>query len=180
MIIMPTRTELPQDILAGIVWRDVFRPGTILYYGMTVIRSSRHGLCWCSLPVHVPGWCCFARFLRLYSFLHSLQIRPWILKSDCPVVPHACLCGQSLPNTYLVGSKGGQLLDCWVSSCDSGGRLVRGTVWIVLGPAGACARGSNQGASGKNRERLVLSALSSTQRVMFARLLLSRTIRPVK
>ena len=32
----------------------------------------------------------------------------------------------------------------------------------------------------KKRDRFVLSALSSTQRVMLARLLLSRTIRPVK
>jgi len=41
-------------------------------------------------------------------------------------------------------------------------------------------RSWNHGASEKKRERLVLSALSSTQRVILARLLLSRTIRPVR
>jgi len=59
------------------------------------------------------------------------------------------------------------------------------TLWPIFQPvvlASFVTGGNtwNHGASEKKRDRLVLSALSSTQRVMFARLLLSRTISPVK
>ena len=77
-------------------------------------------------------WRFSARFWRLDAFLHSLQVRLGRLKSDCPVVPHTCLCGHSLPSTYLVGSKSGHASEGGLTSGGSCFGAVPGALCKVL------------------------------------------------
>src|SRR2546426_4576275 len=60
------------------------------------------------------------------------------------------------------------------------GSRPRFVCWSRYAIRRSLTRSWNHGASEKKRDRLVLSALSSTQRVLLARLWLSRTIRHVK